>query len=473
MVKNVLRKFFFTGIGLVLIGLSRFAFNELSQLQFGLEQTGRLNLALSLAILLSMPAVASFVPAMLRFVAKARGEGNYDQAHSVMRRLGQFTVGTLIVIAGFMIFFRAEIGQSRGIESQLVYYSAAILLAGGSYQFVRNLCYAMDRVSRYSLFELYAGLGFTVTLFVLIILEAKDHLLLAFIVSHLIFVIVGLREFAGDSSKDASSNIPYRPILAFSFWAFLGTSASWGLRELSIVITADFADLEGVAHMGWCVAFLTPMQFLPRVIRTVIFADTAEKSGRGEDEQAALAVSETSHWIASLNLPVCGVLILLASEILSALTQSSRPEFVLVLRLMIVAIAFDTLSTSASSAISGAGKIKLNMFMSLLGLGAAMTVWFVLGTDSGVQGVAYGLLSASVVRGSGLIIVAKLTFDVSLTRRPVMLCALIFALLLCCFALSFGLKVWLVAGLYALITLGLLFPETKALIMRFRSQNRI
>ena len=469
----MLRKFFFTGIGLILIGLSRFAFNELSQLQFGLEQTGRLNLALSLAILLSMPAVASFVPAMLRFVAKARGEGNHKQAHFLMKRLGQFTVGTLTVIAGFMILFRDEIGQSRGIDGQLVYYSAAILLAGGSYQFVRNLCYAMDRVARYSLFELYAGLGFALTLFALVFWEAKDHLLLAFIVSHLIFVIAGLREFSDDSSKDTRSDISYRPIFAFSFWAFLGTSASWGLRELSVIITADFADLEGVAHMGWCVAFLTPMQFLPRVIRTVIFADTAEKSGRGEDKQAALAVSETSHWIANLNLPVCGVLILLASEILSVLTQSSRPEFVLVLRLMIVAIAFDTLSTSASSAISGAGKIKLNMFMSLLGLAAATTVWGVLGMNSGVQGVAYGLLSASVVRGTGLIVVAKLTFDVSLSRKPVVLGTLILALLMCYFALSFGLQVWFAAGLYALISFGLLFPETKTLVVRLRSQNRI
>ena len=143
----MLRKFFFTGIGLVLIGLSRFAFNELSQLQFGLEQTGRLNLALSLAILLSMPAVASFVPALLRFVAKARGEGNLGQAHMMMRRLGQLTLGTLVVIASLMVLFREQITQSRGIDSQLVYYSAAILLAGGSYQFVRNLCYAMDRVA--------------------------------------------------------------------------------------------------------------------------------------------------------------------------------------------------------------------------------------------------------------------------------------------------------------------------------------
>ena len=312
------------------------------------------------------------------------------------------------------------------------------------------------------------------TLSLLVFLQAKEHLLFAFVISHLIFVIAGLKEFASGTPdlEPEAQHIEYRPILAFAFWAFLGTSASWGLRELSVIITADFADLEGVAHMGWCVAFLTPMQFLPRVIRTVIFADTAEKSGRGEDEKAALAVSETSHWIASLNLPVCGVLILLASDILSILTESSRPEFVLVLRLMIVAIAFDTLSTSASSAISGAGKIKLNMLMSLLGLGAAVGVWASLGTDSGVQGVAYGLLSASVVRGSGLIIVAKQTFNVTLTRRPVVLATLIFSLILFYIALNFGMHSWMAAAMYALTTTALLFPEAKTLLMRLRQQNR-
>ena len=415
---SVLRKFFFTGIGLVLIGLSRFVFNEVSQLKYGLEHTGQLNIALSLAILMSMPAVTSFVPSLLRFVANARGEGDEGRAHKITSLLGRLTVVVLALIALAMFLYRDEIVASRQIKVIHVYYAISVLLAGGTYQFVRNLCYAMGKVGTYSALEFVAGLGFGSVLLLLVLLDLPDHLLLAFVVSHLIFAVGGLFLFRRPPAQPAKKPVEYSAIFAYSFWAFIATSASWGIRELSVIISADFADLKGAAHIGWCVAFLTPMQFFPRVIRTVIFADTAEKTGRGENEKAAASVSEVSHWIATFNLPFCGLLVLFAPELLEMLTTNTNPEFVMVLRFMIIAIAFDTLSTSASSALSGAGHIRLIMVLSSTGLLAAITVWLGLGLDSGVLGVSLGLLSASVIRGAGVVVAGWRKLSITLSRRP-------------------------------------------------------
>jgi len=125
----LLRKFFLTGIGLVLIGLARFAFNEISQLQYGLEHTGKLNVALSLAFLLSMPVITSFVPAALRFIASARGEGDDGRAHRIKVMLSGFTAVTLFLVSLVTLYFEDEIAASRHIDQLQVRYAVLVLVA--------------------------------------------------------------------------------------------------------------------------------------------------------------------------------------------------------------------------------------------------------------------------------------------------------------------------------------------------------
>lgn len=455
----MLRKFLLTGIGLVLIGLSRFAFNEVSQLKYGLEHTGKLNVALSLAFLFSMPAVTSFVPAALRFVTKARGQGDDGLAYRTGLVLAAFTAVTLVFVSAGIVFYGEEIALSRQIELRHLHYAVFVLLAFGAYQFARNICYAMGRVGLYTVLETAAGIAFVVALGSLIYFDARDQLLLAFAAAYLVFSLLAFLVFARPPKASPIGSVPFSAIWSFSFWAFLGTSASWGIREISVIISPDFANLEGAAHLGWCVAFLTPMQFLPRMVRTVIFADTAERSARGEDEAAASSVSNVSHWIAILNLPLCGLLILISGELLELLTHNTRPDYIHVLQLMVFAIAFDILSTSSSAALSGSGHIKLNMLMSLLGLGAAILVWTLFGHDFGLLAVAGGLLAASVVRGTGLLIAGWKVLSISVTKQPVLCGGILLLTVLSFFSSDIAPNIWWIALAYCTAVLALLHRE--------------
>jgi O-antigen/teichoic acid export membrane protein len=245
------------------------------------------------------------------------------------------------------------------------------------------------------------------------------------------------------------------------------------MREISVIISADFSDLRGVAHLGWCVAFLTPLQFFPRVIRTVIFAETAERSGRGEQDQASDSVSEISHWIALFNLPLCGVLILLSSVVLDVLTPNASAEYIFVLQIMVVAIAFDITSTSAASALSGAGYIRLNMLMSMAGLLSAVLVWVGLGYGSGVTGVAWGLCAASVVRGGGSLLVGHKVLSIRLTRQPLLCAGLVLAIIMAVVALRSWPNVYAVSAAYLAVTAFLLrgaLSESRTKILKRMSR---
>jgi O-antigen/teichoic acid export membrane protein len=469
----LIRKFFFTGIGLVLVGLARLAFNEVAQLQFGREHSGQLNMALSLALLLSMPAVTAFGPAALRFVSTARGEDDEGRARKITSLLSGLTAGVLVVIAAIVFLFQDEIAVSRQLSHTQVYYAIAVLVAFGAYQFSRNLCYAMNRVGTYSVIEAVAGITFFATLAAMALLDAAEHLLLAFVFSYSVFALCAFFILRKPSSVAPKKPVEFASILTFSFWAFLGTTASWGMREISVIISADFSDLRGVAHLGWCVAFLTPLQFFPRVIRTVIFAETAERSGRGEQDQASDSVSEISHWIALFNLPLCGVLILLSSVVLDVLTPNASAEYIFVLQIMVVAIAFDITSTSAASALSGAGYIRLNMLMSMAGLLSAVLVWVGLGYGSGVTGVAWGLCAASVVRGGGSLLVGHKVLSIRLTRQPLLCAGLVLAIIMAVVALRSWPNVYAVSAAYLAVTAFLLrgaLSESRTKILKRMSR---
>ena len=467
----MLRKFFLTGIGLVLIGLARFAFNEISQLQYGLEHTGKLNVALSLAFLLSMPVITSFVPAALRFIASARGEGDDGRAHRIKVMLSGFTAVTLFLVSLVTLYFEDEIAASRHIDQLQVRYAVLVLVAFGVYQFARNLCYALGRVGAYTLLEGLAGVAFVLGLSILVFLDAKDHLLLAFACGYFFFAFLALFLFGRSPKSPPKAPIPHKEIWLFSFWAFVGTSASWGIRELSVVISPDFSNLEAAAHLGWCVAFLTPMQFLPRVVRTVIFADTAERTGRGEHDGAARSVSEVSHWIAIFNLPIYGLLFLVSADVLELLTNNTQADYIAVLQIMIIAVAFDTLATSASSTLSGAGHIKLNTAMSLLGLAAAILVWTGMGPSFGVLAVAAGLFTASAVRGTGVLIAAWKTLSIRVTHRPILCGGIILFTVIAYLGREHGGNSWWSIGLYILTVILLLRTELVAL--RAKIQQRV
>lgn len=419
----MLEKILLSGVGLALLGLARFAFNAVAINVFSEEVAGALNIGLSLAILAALPVTTLLGATTVRFIASARGEGSEARATWLFRRL--FSAATVITVLTMSALYlgREWIAADRGVEVWLVGEALLIAAAYGLYQFFRNVLYAVDRVGLYSRLELVAAIAFFGVLGVSAVNGVQEGLLLAFVAGYGTFAVVAMiaerhRLFA------PGEPMPMGPLVTFSLYALVGSTASLGVREIAILVAPDRVDFAGVAHLGLCVSLLTPLQFMPRMLRTVVFAQSAEQAGRGDSDALAQSISEVSHWLLIANVPLCTALILVAEPVLTLIGGTPSDANLAVLRVLTLGALVDIMATPATNALPGAGNIRVPAISAIAGLVAAVAIWAL---PLGAIGLAGGLLASSLVKGGIPVLVARSTLKLSVTRTPVIAGAMIAA----------------------------------------------
>jgi len=419
----VLKKIILSGFGLVLIGLSRFGFNAVALNVFGEDASGALNIALSLAILAALPVTTAFGATTVRFIAAARGEGYEDTASWLFRGLFVATIVVMALTTITLFASRDAVATNRGIPTILVVEALVVAVGYGLYQFFRNVLYAVDAVEAYSRLELVAAVGFFGTLAIAATI-ADTALLTAYMVGYGAFV---LGAFYTTRSRwgvrcPPERRTPIGPLASFSAFAFIGSMSSLGTREIAVLLAPDVTDLAGVAHIGLCISLLTPLQFMPRMLRTVVFAQSAEQAGRGERDALAQSISDVSHWLLIVNIPLCTTVALLAGPILSIVGGSPTADHVLVLRLLTAVAAFEILATPATNALPGAGNIRVPAWSAVIGLIAAVLIW---SSQGSLLALCLGLLASAVLKGGIPVIVAWRELGLRLTHAPLVVAGLI------------------------------------------------
>ncbi len=462
MLKNVV----LTAVGLLVLGLARLGFNSASLATFGETTTGKLNVALSLAVLVSLPTSTAFGPAAVRFIAVARAKGQRGTAAWIYRWLLLMTLVLAGVLALILGFAKAPLAASRGIDETLVLQALLLSLAYALYLYLRGTFYALDKVGSYAWLELVAGLAFFIALAGLCWAGAEHWLLGAFLAAYTVFSAGALwvTRRAWLTPTPRSERPSLGPVASFGFFALVGTVASLSVRELAVVFAPDVSDMGGAAHLALSMSLLLPLQFLPRMLRTVIFARSAELDGGGKQEELASGIAEASHWLLFATLPACVLLALLGGPLLEIAGGTVTPERLLAFRLLTAAAFVDVIATPAANGLSGAGWVKVPTLAAIMALVPTVLVWWWLTPTLGIVALALGMLVGSAVKGGVPIFAALRLLRAHPTREPLLLFSLVAlsaAALLA--AQRWGLS-YLGAALYAVLTLALLRGQLRILL---------
>jgi O-antigen/teichoic acid export membrane protein len=417
MLKNIL----LTGVALFLVGVSRLGFNAVALNVFGEKVAGSLNVALSLAVLLSLPASAAFGTSIVRFIGQARGAGEYGRVVWIFRRL---FVGTLIIALTSSVcalIFREALAGSRQIAVGLVAQAAVLALAYALYLFMKNTMYAIDRVADYTKLELVSALVFFSALASLAAAGMGGSLLVAFMAGYTVFVFgcfaIGSKYLLRSDPEGAQADGTYtRELTSYSFLAMVGTAVSLGVREFAVVIAPNVGGLAAPAYLALSLSLLAPMGILPRLLRTVLLARSAELDGGSRHERLSLSVSEANHWLLLGTIPLCGAIVLGAGPLFNLVSGESTPERILMLRLLTLAVGLDVIATPGINTLAGTGRIRVPALSAVLGVALAGAVWLAAIPYLGLNGLVLGLLTNSLVRSGIPIWVAYRDLSITLTR---------------------------------------------------------
>ena len=473
----MLRKIILTGIGLLFVGASRFGFNLASINALGEETTGTLNLIFSTGLLIGLPTAAFSNAATVRFIAKSRGENRPQTADWVYRRLYIANALSVLACIGILHAFSEQTASWLNLQHASLSYAYLIAVAYVFYQFARHALYAGDQVGIATVLEIIAGLVFFVSLGLMIIFKTGDSLVLCFAIGYLVFVLGSswVQRSRWRTSCSAEDKIPQKEIVSFSVLALLGTTASMSVNELAIIFAGDVGDLSGAAFMGLCASALVALQLLPRMLRTVLFAESSELDGVGDHDKLTRLTTECNHWILLINIPICVAMALIAGPILELMGTEVTPERTLAFQFLIGASLVAIIGMAASNVLPGIGDLKTPVLASVSGLLLTLALWWWTTPHWGLVALAFGLLANAIIKTTIAILVLRKRMPVKISKSPG---ALALLSLISVFALVGSylteVSLWFILGAYVLAALIVLRNNLTELIqlVQLRLQQR-
>lgn len=463
----MLRKIILTGIGLLFVGASRFGFNLASINSLGEETTGTLNLIFSTALLIGLPTVAFSNAATVRFIAKSRGEDRPRTADWIYRRLYIANAVSVLLCIGLLHLFSEKTASWLNLQTASLSYAYLIAVAYVFYQFARHALYAGDQVGIATILEIISGLVFFASLGLMIVFQTGDNLVLCFAIGYLVFVLGSswVQRSRWRTSCTAEDKIPQKEILSFSALALLGTTASMSVNELAIIFAGDVGELSGAAFMGLCASALVALQLLPRMLRTVLFAESSELDGVGDHDKLTRLTTECNHWILLINIPICVAMALIAGPILEVMGTEVTPERILAFQFLIGASLVAIIGMAASNVLPGIGDLKTPVLASISGLLITLALWWWTTEHWGLVALAFGLFANAIIKTTIAILVLKKRMPVEMSKSPG---ALAILSLISIFALVSSylseISVWWILAAYSLAILIVLRKNLAELI---------
>ena len=190
------------------------------------------------------------------------------------------------------------------------------------------------------------------------------------------------------------------------------------VNEIAIIFAGEIGDLSGAAFMGLCASALVALQLLPRMLRTVLFAESSELDGTGDHEKLAALTTECNHWILLINIPVCVSMALIAGPILELMGTAVTPERILAFQLLIGASLVAIIGMAASNVLPGLGDLKTPVIAAVSGLFLTLGLWWLTTEQGGLVALAFGLFANAIVKSAFAIKVLKQRMPVYMSKSP-------------------------------------------------------
>ena len=382
-------------IGLTFQGLLRLAVNVL---------IGRWAGAAVLGVVAAGQATAQFLillwpttsgQAASRFLARARGRGDADEIDAVAHHLGRaFVVATLVLAA-----LSVPVSLARGVSPTGTACVAALLVGLAGQQYTRGVHYGVGAVTRVVALDIGFSLLGLAGVAAALLAGVRDLRLLLPLA--LAFWLLTAACWPRGGRPATTTPGLAREINTFVFFGSLGTLASAGLVQLSVLVASRLGDTDAGTYSA-ASNLAIPLTLLSGSLSLVLYPSMAEAFGRGDEAAVRSQLDRGVRGLVFLVVPIVAAAALFAPEIVALLygpgfDASAGLLVVLLLAVLVSMVAVPCVNATTSGHARGIVEMSL---ASLAGLAvAALTWWLLLGAGGGGLGGASGLVGAGGLGG--------------------------------------------------------------------------
>ncbi|GAA4347446.1 lipopolysaccharide biosynthesis protein [Angustibacter luteus] len=379
-------------IGIGLQGVLRFVLSVAIGRIGGPAVLGVVNSAISAALFLSLLWPASAGAAGSKFVARARGAGDFEEATVVAAHLGRRTAASTAVLALVAVAGWATIGHG-GVEAGLCV--AALVVGYSGYAFTRGVQFGAGQVARATYWDVTSvllGLGG-----VLVALAAGVRgtaLVLPLAGAYLVYTVAGYPH----GVHGRPTRVLRRELDGFVLLGVTASMASGGVLQLSMVVARVFDSAAAAGQYASALALATPASLLASSLNLVLFPAMAESWGRGD---VIGFRRQTDYAMRLLLLVLVGVFgsLALCSPMLGLIfgpKYAQAEELLPILLLGVLAVSVAVVPSTAITTRSQRGMVIYSATC-VGGLLVGILTWLALVPGHGVLGVAVGNVVAGLV----------------------------------------------------------------------------
>jgi O-antigen/teichoic acid export membrane protein len=382
--------------GLVAFGGTRLAFSVVVGRTFGPTELGRVGVALSLVLLASLFASGGTAPAASKFAARSLAASRPHEAAGITALLGKWTIlGTAAAVA---VVAAASPWLLPGSSGASTFAVLTLLAAYAAYTFTKGILYGAGLIKQYAGLEIAtAGLALLMTGIVVVVY--RQPVLLPLIAGYASFSIVAWRLRPRSDSRVVDRPLR-REARSFVRLAVLGTVASSGFLQLSMVFANASAAADEAGYYAAALSLIGPAYLVPRALSMALFPSMARSHGKGEKLIVAQKLDTSTRLLAIGTIPLFAAAVFLSGPIVQIFFGSrfTGGEYVLVLLLTATLVSILPIP-SANSLSAGAPRyVGVSAWASAAGLVFGLAFWVLLARGSGVIPIAIGYLTGSLIQ---------------------------------------------------------------------------
>lgn len=383
-------------VGLAAQGLIRFAVLFVIGRFGGPAVLGVVATAMATAALLILVWPTTSGQAASRFVARARGRGNAGEIAAVLAHLGRrFVQATaLLAVAAVVAWWLLDGGDptAAGPAGGLAVAAYLIGLAGQAYtRGVHYGCGAVTRVVTWDVATSLVGLAGVVGL---LAAGRRDVWLLAPVAALLLVLTAGCWPWGAASRLGAQPGTALRRELdGFVLFGSVGTLASAGLVQLSLLAARQAGDAAGAGQYAAATALANPLTLLSGAMSLVLYPTMAEAFGRRDRGAVSSQLDRGTRGLLVVVAPLVAVIVVLSPQVVAVVWGSAYGETARLLPVVLTAVLASMVAVPSVNALTADDEvpgIRRISLVSLVGLVVAALVWVLVVPRLGVFGVALG-----------------------------------------------------------------------------------
>ncbi|WP_007023983.1 hypothetical protein [Saccharomonospora iraqiensis] len=386
------RRGLISGLGIAVQGAVRFVYSLLVGRTLPTGFLSATNSAISTAMFATMLWPVSLGAAAAKFVARESGDLTVRTALTRhLARLSLLTSAALGVGAGTVTYVLLAPG-----ELTTAVFVALLTVGLSAYNFVRGVQYATGRILRATVWD---GLSFVVAvggLVLVLVFDLRAWLLLPLTAGYAVYSVAGWpRTGGGPVGPELRSEIN-----RFVAWGVLGSLATGGFLQLTMVLAHQTGDATGADAYAAALTLATPASMLGSVLSLLLLPALSAAVGRG-DLTAVRGHTDLAH--RALIIIVGGVFgaLVVGARLVIALVWPDLSSAVPVLEILLAATFLYTASIVVTESIRSYDErgARVMALTRTAGFVVGLTVALALVPALSVLGIALGYLTGMTITG--------------------------------------------------------------------------